>query len=490
MPEQKKMEVKSLLQPKLYPEKYLSHFVKASWREIEKKSQLEWSWHLDSVCEAMQDVVNGKIKRLIINVPPRSLKSIIISACFVPWLWTTKPWTQLMYISSTEGLATKFSIMSRNIIESPWYQNHWKNIYKLSEDNNRQDYYSNNKQGHRLAFGINSKFTGQGANIVLIDDPNDVQDRNSPVKLEQAIDAFKACLSRLNDRRRDKIILIQQRVGVGDLTDYILSNYKDKWELLKLPLISEFPLCAYDKRTNEGESISPRFTPEVIEEIKESFITGGQAGDFDAQYQQNPSSEKNSRFKSEWFIDKYIDKQDLPFLLKQCRFYDFAATEAKAGKDPDYTVGLLLGQDASNNFYIIDVERFRLEPLDVETKIKHIASQDGLNVSVRIEEEKGSAGKHIASYYSNLLLGYDCLGSKIWADKITRSDPVRSLAKSGRLYVVRGHWNRDFIKELVTFPKSRHKDQVDALSGAFHEIISQNTNIALNSANVAVTDKF
>ena len=62
------MEVKSLLQPKLYPEKYLSHFVKASWREIEKKSQLEWSWHLDSVCEAMQDVVNGKIKRLIINL--------------------------------------------------------------------------------------------------------------------------------------------------------------------------------------------------------------------------------------------------------------------------------------------------------------------------------------------------------------------------------------------------------------------------------------
>lgn len=169
-------------------------------------------------------------------------------------------------------------------------------------------------------------------------------------------------------------------------------------------------------------------------------------------------------FKREWFSVIEEPPKDCRWL----RFWDLAATEPKAGTDPDWSAGALMGRTPSGTYVLAHVERFRCAPLETENRISHTAGVDGKGISIRMEEEGGSSGKIVVAHYlRTVLAGYDFRGVRSTGDKVTRARPVSAQAEGGNIAMVRGAWNAAFLDEVACFPSDGvHDDQVDALSGA------------------------
>lgn len=174
-----------------------------------------------------------------------------------------------------------------------------------------------------------------------------------------------------------------------------------------------------------------------------------------------------SKFHREWF--EIVDAA--PAEITSARCWDMAATEAKPGKDPDWTVGLRLGRTKSNVLYIMDVRRMRGTPGATEQLIKQTSEVDGRSVKIRMEQEPGSSGvKAIDDYKRRVLMGYTFKGVPSTGSKEMRANPVASQAEAGNIKIVRGQWNAALLDEIELFPSGSHDDQVDALSGALEAL--------------------
>jgi len=161
----------------------------------------------------------------------------------------------------------------------------------------------------------------------------------------------------------------------------------------------------------------------------------------------------------------------LPNRGQVVRFWDLAATEAKEGNDPDYTVGVKM-RHLSGQYYIEDVVRGRYNPNALEAVIRDTAEKDGKDISIYMEQEPGSSGKIVIDHYAkNVLNGYAFRGVRNTGSKISRANPFSAAVENGNVFLLNGEWNKDFVNELIVFPqKGFHDDQVDAASGAFDKI--------------------
>jgi predicted phage terminase large subunit-like protein len=166
-------------------------------------------------------------------------------------------------------------------------------------------------------------------------------------------------------------------------------------------------------------------------------------------------------FKREWF--KIIDAAPA---ISYIRYWDMAATEAKKGQDPDWTVGLKMGRDANGQFYVADVRRVRANPQAVEILIKQTAQLDGTQTHIYIEQEPGAGSKSLIDYYVRQLAGYTVRPDKPATDKVTRAQPASSQAEAGNINLIQGAWISAFLDEVEAFPCGSHDDQVDTMSAA------------------------
>ena len=176
-----------------------------------------------------------------------------------------------------------------------------------------------------------------------------------------------------------------------------------------------------------------------------------------------------SKFRREWF--SIVDAA--PAEITSVRCWDMAATEPKAGRDPDWTAGLRLGVTSNNVFYVLDVRRMRGTPGAVEDLVRQTAKLDGKATKIRMEQEPGSSGvKVIDDYLRRVLAGYDFKGVPSTGSKEVRANPVASQAEAGNVKIVKAPWNAAFLDEIELFPSGSHDDQVDALSGALEALTS------------------
>jgi len=181
------------------------------------------------------------------------------------------------------------------------------------------------------------------------------------------------------------------------------------------------------------------------------------------------AKEAGRKFKRHWF--EIVDAA--PAGVRRVRYWDLAATEPKPGKDPDWTVGVLMCEK-DGIYFIIDVKRTRETPLGVEKLIKQTAELDGRDVEIYIEQEPGSSGKNTIDHYRReVLKGYTCYGHKTTGSKEMRANPLSSAAEAGNVKLVRGAWINDYLDEIEMFPYGAHDDQVDAASGAFEMLNSR-----------------
>lgn len=492
-------------------------FIRDAWHIVEPAPFVD-GWHIGAMAEHLEAVILGQIQNLIINVPPRSSKSLLSSVLWPAWTWTFRPEKRFLTASWDSGLSTEHSWRARLLIQSQWYQERWGDVVQITSDQNLKTRYDNNRLGYRLVTSVGSSAIGRGGNIVHADDPNPPDTQHNTQKNRAKVNSWWDLLMsmRLNDKAKDSRVVIQQRVDVDDLTGHILQTEPDEWVQLLIAMeyersrrtvnfyipgqvpekvkslppardtttdptseqqaaptiefVREPPPNArifwQDPRTIENELLNPgRFDRKAVDRDKNRLGPWGTAG----QLQQRPFPMGGGLFKRSWF--KFVDV--IPRKIHhEVRFWDMAATEGSDNPDAAFTVGLRMCQGVEDGLiYIRHVVRGQWGPDEVALNLKQTADADGPDVRIREEREGGSSGKVVIVAHTKLLIGYNYKGEIVNGNKIERAGPFQVQCSAGNVRLLRGEWNQAYLDEMENFPGGHWKDQADASSGAFKEVV-------------------
>lgn len=437
------------------------NFVKKCWHIVEPSVELKWGWAMSAICQHLQAVEEGKIKRLVINVPPGFSKSLLTSVFFPAWQWTRRPYLRIVGTAHGKLLADRDSTKMRTIIESEFYQERWP--LKLKDDQNAKSNFANISEGVRMSAAF-TKMTGVRGDVVILDDPISAFDANSEAELYNAEIAFLESLpSRINNED-SAIIVIMQRLSQKDVTGIIIDKELD-YEMLVLPMrFEEERRCKTsigftDPRTYEGELLFPEFFSEQrVSTLEKSLGSYAVAG----QLQQRPTPRDGGLFKREWFDDKII--RAIPNDIVWCRGYDLAAG---AKKSNDATASAKVGVTRDNRVIIAHVTNDRLSSSGTRSLVKQQAEADGDHVRISLPKDPGQASFAQVEQFRQDLMGFDVRFSPETGDKVTRASPLAAQAEAGGVYLIAGNWNAEFLDQLCNFPNAKHDDIVDAVSRAF-----------------------
>ena len=443
----------------------LSYFVGLAWPQIDTE-KYSHNWHIDAIAEHLEAVAAGDIKRLLINIPPGTSKSMISCVMFPAWLWGPggKPSWRVLTGSFSKDNAKRDNRRTRELVESAWYQRRWATRLKKREES----YIENTKRGFRQAAAV-SKFTGKRGHVVIWDDPLDPEQANSEADRERANRVFSETLqNRLIDPATSSIIIIMQRLHQRDVSGLIIEDGLN-YEKLILPMEfdpkrrCETSIGFKDPRTEPGELLDPkRHTPESIAELKKDMSEYAWAG----QYDQAPTPRGGGLIKRDKF--RWIEPDDIPAGTRWVRGWDLASSEEIKSA---FTAACLLGETPDGKYIIRHVKRIQKLPDGVEEFLKEIAAMDGKSIRGSIPQDPGSAGKTVAiNIVTKVLKGYPYFYSVESGDKVTRAEPLAAQINAGNVYLVKGEWNTDFLDEAEVFPAGRYKDQIDAASRAFMEL--------------------
>ena len=451
-------------------------FVQYYW-DVVVPEELIWGWHMGVICEEKQRVAERvfaglpKLYDLLINVPPGSSKSTICSIMFGPWVWTRMPTARLINGSYSYPLALELSRKSRDVILSEKYQELFP--IQLRQDQNAKGYFANTAGGYRFSTSTGGSVTGFHGHFIDVDDPLNPVEAVSEVELKSANDWMGRTLS---TRKVDKMVtpttLIMQRLEEADPAGVWLEE-KEGITIRHINLPAEIneknekdvrPRILKNRYTDDPDQLGsklldPKRMPRsALKESMAKLLEYGYAG----QFLQTPVPPEGGMFKIERL---HIDTPPTSARqwLHKCRFWDKAGT-ADGGA---YTVGLLMGEDTDHRFWILDVIRLQLDSGEREKLIKLTTQMDGGSVIVGVEQEPGSGGKESAENTVRNLAGYIVDVNRSTGKKEVRALPFSSQVNIGNVWIAKAEWNKTYLNELILFPRSKFKDQVDASSGAF-----------------------
>lgn len=440
-----------------------AEFVKMAWHVLEPAIELKWGWPLDAVCEHLEAVTRGDIKRLLINVPPGCMKSLLTGVLWPAWEWGPQGKQSMRYLGTAhkQDLAVRDNLKCRRLIQSDWYQQRWP--LKLTGDQNAKTKFENDFTGFREAMAFTS-MTGSRGDRVILDDPLSVDDANSEADLRAAELTFTEALPTRVNSDESAIVVIMQRLHEKDTSGIILKRDLGYVHLC-LPMRFEAErrcvtsIGFRDPRTVDGELLFPeRFPEATVKALEKTMGSYAAAG----QLQQRPAPREGGMFKRSWFSVV----RAIPAGTRFVRGWDLAATEG-AG---DWTVGVKIGRQKNGRFIIADVVRDRKSSAGVERLLVNTASQDGYTTEISLPQDPGQAGKQQASYYIGKLAGYTAHATTESGDKVTRAGPLAAQAEAGNVDILEGDWNDVFLDELCVFPNGEHDDQVDGASRAFNTL--------------------
>ncbi|MBB3607333.1 phage terminase large subunit [Rhizobium sp. BK602] len=445
----------------------LAGFVREAWHVVEPAVDYVHGWHIDAICRHLEAVTSGDITRLLINVPPGTMKSLLCGVFWPAWEWGPKNRPELRYLGSSysEHYAKRDNRRMRDLVASEWYQTLWGDQVRLTRAGEMA--FSNTRMGFRQGVPF-SRLTGGRGDRVIIDDPHSVDGAESEAERASTVRTFRESVpTRLNDPQHSAIVVVMQRLHEADVSGTILTLGLG-YEHLMLPMEFEperrccTSIGFVDPRMDEGELLFPeRFPRTVVERDKVPLGSYAVAG----QFQQRPSPRSGGLFQRGDF--EIVDA--VPAAAKRCRAWDFAASKARPGRQPDWTVGLRMAE-VGGIFYVETIARGRWSPAEVERNLKNMATQDGPMVTIRMPQDPGAAGKADAGTKIKLLAGFPIKVLPITGDKATRAKPASAQAEAGNIRLLRGDWNEAFLDEICAFPNAQFDDQVDAFADALNEL--------------------
>ena len=438
----------------------LAEFFRQAWAVMEPGVEYIHGWHIDAICEHLEAVSRGEIHKLLINMPPRHAKSSIVSVAWPAWEWIKRPWEKYLYASYNKVLSVRDSIACRRLIMSPWYQGNWGDSFAIVDDVNLKERFENTLHGIRIATSVGGAATGEGGTRVVVDDPHNAKEAESAVIREGVLDWWSQVMStRLNDPRKGAYVVVMQRVHDNDLSGKLIRD-GDYYHLC-LPCRYEGQRTHWcigwqDPRKKEGELLWPeRFNEKWVSDLERTLGSYAAA----AQLQQRPTPAEGGIFKKQWFRTY----EQRPFFVRTIESWDTATSEAELSA---YSVGQVWGETASGEFYLLHVERQRYTFPQLKAAV--IEMHKRFNGTAVLVEDK-SSGRQICQELGR--------GRRIpiipvqvgRLDKVARAMACSSLVESGMVYIpAAAPWLADFMQEVLTFPKSDFKDQVDALTQALN----------------------
>lgn len=441
-------------------------FVKGAWSVIEPDCEFVSNWHIEELCKVLESVAAGTTERVIINVPPGTMKSLLVSVLFPCWIWARNPHKRILTAAYSDKRALDANIKARNLIKSAWFQKRFKLV--LVEDQDTKGRFDTRQGGWRIATSVGGEGTGLHPDLIIIDDAATAAEAQSEVERKKVNDWFSQTVSSRGVSRSAALICLGQRLHEDDLPGYLIK--KGGWDLVRFPMRymktvapskdnPGYTADPRDHRTEEGELLWPAlFTEKKVKQLEDDLMEYGTSG----QLQQQPSPGGGGMFKREHF--KFIDAA--PKVARRTRGWDTAGSEGKG----DWTRGCKIAE-AEGLFYVEDMAGGQLGPDGVDKLIKVTAELDGKRVPVREEKEGGASGLAVIKARAKLLKGWDYLGVQVSGNKATRAKPLRAQVEAGNVFLVRGPWNEAFIVELCGFPTGKHDDQVDAASCAFNAVL-------------------
>ncbi len=440
-------------------ERSLDEFIKQAWAVIEPGTTYVDNWHIGLIAEYLQAVEDGEIKRLIINMPPRHMKSIEATVCYPVWAWIKNPAKRFIKVSYSDSLSRKHNILSRDIIKSPWYQSNWGDRFSLKDDVNRQNEFENNHHGMMFSTSVGGAITGNGADVIIIDDPQNPIMANSEVERQNSIDFFKNTLqTRLNDPKTGAFIIIMQRLHENDLTGYILSEDLGYTHLC-LPAeapkrtVITFPKTGKEIVREEGDILNPgRFDGEVLASLKKSMGSLQYAG----QFQQVPAPAEGVIFKREWLTNFYTDGA-IP-VTQDIQSWDMAFTKSEGSAK---VAGFVMGRRGAD-IYIKDLVNDKMTFTESVAAVRTLSGK-WKKARAKVVENKAN-GPAIVDLLKKEIPGMVEFNPK--GSKEERAISVTPYFEAGNIHFPdpKTHpWVDDLIRDLLMFPKGTYKDTTDAL---------------------------
>jgi predicted phage terminase large subunit-like protein len=418
------------------------------------------NWHIELLAAKLQAAFEGRIRRLIINIPPRHLKSLAASVALPAWWLGHAPETAIVCATYVQDLSDKFARDCRAVMQSGWYRATFPT--RLIAGRAALQELITTKGGSRLATSTGGVFTGRGADLIIIDDPLKPADAISDTRRTGVNDWYDGTLySRLNDKSRGVVIVVMQRLHEDDLVGHLLKQ--EGWDLLAFPAIAErdeehvldTPLGPRRFTRRAGEALHPaRESLETLEQIRANLGTYH----FASQYQQTPAPAGGGLVKEAWF--KRYGPEERPSSFDQIiQSWD---TATKPTELADYSVCTTWGLKEPD-FYLLNVLR---KKLDYPGLKRAVFEQRALfNPTVILIEDKASGTQLIQDLLEaglSMVTRFNPEG-----DKTMRLHAQTATIENGFVHLPReAHWLPDYLHELTVFPNGRHDDQVDSTSQA------------------------
>lgn len=466
-------------------------FVRWCWHILEPGRQLRWNWSIEIVCRFLADFAFRKFRRGIINIPPRNMKSILVSVCYPVWVWIQdqdrlrrekRPgwefvgsWHQFLCLSNGDDLALRDALQTRNLIEHPDFLELFGDLVEIPDGQNEKGYYRTQANGHRISRSITSRIIGRGADTELIDDPHDAQKAQSDATRTQVLDAYSGGVtSRLNDQANGGILIIMQRVHGADLVDFVVKKdglWADDnpggWMKLVLPM--EFELSSdgeeinpagvhgyFDPRTEPGELLWPgRFPADAVESLKSDLESNSGLYGASCQLQQRPSPADGGILKKKWWR-MWPDDKPLPICEHVFLSWDTAYTEAEM-KRAAYSARTAWGvfwdeQAQAHSIILLHGWAGRVGYPDLRKKAQddtvdflpdcHLIEKKASGISlVQDLRRAGRRGRKVRlrTYMPD-------------RDKVARAHAASSPLSSGRIWAPNRRWADTVINACAVFP--------------------------------------
>lgn len=460
------------VQKELYKKSFYEFSLDA-FKALHNGQELVPNWHIKYLCDRLQKeayrIVENKErdKHLLINVPPRTLKSELVNVFFSVYCWILKDSIQFISSSYSASLSITLSTQARRLLESDWFKEYFPDI-ELSKDENTKSRYTNTNSGLRYSTSTGGTVTGMGADIIVIDDPQNPQLARSDIERENANRFFNETLrSRLNNPDKGVFIVIMQRLHEQDLTGMLLSKEPENWQHICLP--AEVSDLVKPKELKQFYTDGLLFPKRLSKSTLDSFKLGLGSYGYSGQYSQIPSPDQGGIFKGDWFnIIKRLPENINSDSLK----WDFYLDTAYTNKQENDATAMMCAAFHNNELYIREVKAVRLEFPELIKEIQAFTFSNGYTNRSRIYVEPKASGKSIVQMLKRST-GLNVIEDRPPSqDKVSRASSISAFVESGRVNLLDGRYIDSFLNELKAFPNGSHDDQVDTLVMA----IDRNTN--------------
>lgn len=448
----------------------LMSFIERSFLELNPETRFLSSLHLEVMASKLELCHQGKLRRLIVNLPPRSLKSHSISVASVAWMLGHDPAKQIICASYGQELADKHARDCRTLMASSFYRSIFPGT-RLSPEKQSVNEFMTTRQGFRLSTSVGGVLTGRGADMIILDDPTKPDDAMSDTRRKSVNDWYdNSLLSRLNDKEKGAIILVMQRLHQDDLVGHVLEQ--GGWEILSFPAIAEedetfeiesiFGRRYFHRRA--GEALHPE--RESLETLARIRTTLGEYH-FASQYQQSPVPVGGAIVKTDW-LSFYEPENELPEFSQIIQSWD---TANKAGELNDYSVCTTWGVENRRKYYLLDVFRARLDFPGL--KKAAVVQQQKHDPTIVLVEDRASGTQLIQELKAEGMYFVKPYLPPSGSDKVMRLHAQTALFESGNiLFPKSAPWLPEYLRELAAFPGSKFDDQVDSTTQALEYFTS------------------